>query len=147
MSILPSQYKVLFSLLDGPKGFNAIVRAAGLSSATVDKWLKILEKMGYVAKRGRQYEITSLGVESLRSALTEVTRKALDLGLVSEIELAVTSDARIEYNERDDYVLYLTHYGEVGETKVKVSLGDSRDDIIRCLKRLIIELGGSKETS
>ena len=141
MELLPSQYRILFSLLKRSKGFNEIVKDTKLSPATVDKWLKILEKMDYLRKKGRRYEVTNLGVESLKTVLTGVTKKAIDLGLVTELSLAIsTHDARI-IREGDDYVLYVTHYGDNGETKVKISLGDSKEDIISCLKRLMRDLG------
>ena len=141
MKLLPSQYTILFSLLNKPKGFNEIVKDTELSSATVDKWLKILEKMEYVKKKGKRYEITPLGVESLKTILTDITRKALDLGLVADITIAIiTHDAKI-VREGDDYVLHVTHYGDIGETRVRISLGDSKEDIISCLRRLLEELG------
>lgn len=147
MEVLPPRTRIMVSLVRGPKRFKEIVEATNLSPATVDKWLKVLKEMSYIVKKEGKYRLTDIGFDVLKVLLTRVTKMALKLGLVAEVELAVTGDVRIEYDDYSgEYVMEMEHAGEVDGTRVKVYLGDSKEEVAATLKGLIAELENQAPT-
>lgn len=147
--ILPPQYKILLSILQDEnltgKKFTDIKKETRLSSATIDKWLKIMIAMGLVVKIDGTYDITKSGADLLKSKLTEIMNVITDTGLAQTIELdTIISQIKLD-KTKDEYILTFPHIGLYGEIPVKVTLVRDRRELINKLRTLIQQLESETE--
>lgn len=146
VDILPPQYKILLTLLlesDGGEKFTNIQKKTNLSSATVGKWLKILQLMGIVEKSRDKYDITESGIEFLRTKFSEMTKLITAMGLSNTVELGtIPMDINLDITD-EDYIISFKHYGDYGDIPVKVYLPkETKDEILKKLYEIIRRIEG-----